>query len=95
MFPLRSQPDPYNYPMPQRADLMSLSVIDPHKDGEKTHAKRFNTGRGFNQALKTSDIEGKLLDSLWTTFVFGLAVLEFVLLDFRCPAKTVRIEVIQ
>ena len=58
MFPKQHQPDPYNYPMPQRSDLMSLSVIDSFKDGEYTHAKKFNTGRGFNQALKTSDIEG-------------------------------------
>lgn len=58
MIPLANQPDPYNYPMPQRQDLMSLSVIDAYKDGEYTHAKQFNTNRGFNQSLKTTDIIG-------------------------------------
>jgi hypothetical protein len=60
MIPLKGQPDPYNYPMPQRSDLMSLSVIDSYKDGEYTQAKKFNTNRGYNQALKTTDISGKL-----------------------------------
>jgi hypothetical protein len=58
MLPKQNQPDPYNYPMPKRSDLMSLSVIDSFKDGEYTHAKKFNTGRGFNQALHTQDIQG-------------------------------------
>lgn len=70
MFPLRTQPDPYNYPMPQRQDTMALSVIDAHKDGEYTRAKQFNTGRGFNQALKTSDIEGEFYCLLYRTFRF-------------------------
>ena len=39
---------------------MSLSVIDSYKDGEYTQAKKFNTNRGYNQALKTTDISGKL-----------------------------------
>lgn len=58
MLPKQNQPDPYNYPMPKRADLMSLSVIDSYKDGEYTHAKKFNTNRGFNQNLVTHDIQG-------------------------------------
>ena len=58
MIPLAHQGDPYNYPMPQRNDTMSLSVIDSYKDGEYTHTKKFNTNRGFNQSLKTTDIEG-------------------------------------
>jgi hypothetical protein len=74
MFPLRSQPDPYNYPMPQRSDLMSLSVIDPYKDGENTHAKKFNTSRGFNQALKTSDIQGELLATVHNFILFSIVI---------------------
>ena len=58
MIPKKNQPDPYNFPMPKRSDLMSLSVIDTFKDGEYTHTKKFYSGREFNQALKTTDIEG-------------------------------------
>ena len=58
MIPKKNQPDPYNFPMPKRTDLMSLSVIDSHKDGEYTHTKKFYSGREFNQSLKTTDIEG-------------------------------------
>lgn len=58
MMPKANQPDPYNYPMPKRCDTMSLSVINQHRDGEYTHTKKFNSGRSYNQALKTTDIEG-------------------------------------
>ena len=64
MMPKKNQPDPYNYPMPQRSDLMSLSVIDQFKDGEYTHAKKFNSGRSYNQSLKTTDIAGRLFHLL-------------------------------
>ena len=69
MFAKQNQPDPYNFPMPNRSDLMSLSIINSHKDGEYTHAKQFNTGRGYNQALKTSDIEGRLLTAFGSKFI--------------------------
>lgn len=59
MNPLTHQPDPYNYPMPQRGDSMSLAVINQGKDGERTHTSKFNTNRHWNESLKTSDIEGK------------------------------------
>ena len=36
--------DPFNYPMPSRKDLMSLSTINP-SDGMKTTTKHFVTGR--------------------------------------------------
>lgn len=86
MIPLAHQPDPYNYPMPQRKDCMSLSVIDQWKDGEYTHAKKFNTNRGFNQALKTSDIEGTL--NFWSL----LEILNTNFTYFRCPTETIGIE---
>ena len=58
MNPLTHQPDPYNYPMPQRTQGMSLATINEARDGERTHTKKFNTNRGWNDSLKTSDIEG-------------------------------------
>ena len=41
-----NRPDPFNYPMPQRADCMSLSTIMAQKDGMKTTTFKFATGRG-------------------------------------------------
>jgi len=41
-----SRPDPFNYPMPQRSDCMSLSTINANKDGMKTTTFKFATGRG-------------------------------------------------
>ncbi len=40
--------DPFNYPMPGRKDLMSLSVIGQEKDGFKTTTKQMTTGRHFS-----------------------------------------------
>lgn len=31
--------DPFNFPMPNRKDLMSLSTINPQKDLAKTNTK--------------------------------------------------------
>lgn len=33
--------DPFNYPMPNRKDLMSLQTINPQKDIAKTTTKKF------------------------------------------------------
>jgi hypothetical protein len=59
MNPLTHQPDPYNFPMPNRMDSMSLAVINEGRDGERTHTKKFNSGRIWNDSLKTNDIQGK------------------------------------
>ena len=56
-----SQGDPFNYPMPGRRDLMSLSTISQSMDQMKTTTKRFTTGRGDSSNLDTSDIAGKLI----------------------------------
>jgi hypothetical protein len=40
-----TRPDPFNYPMPQRSDCMSLSSIRVEKDGMKTTTFKFQTGR--------------------------------------------------
>ncbi len=58
MNPLTHQPDPYNYPMPNRADTMGLSVINGNRDGMYTHTKKFNSSRQWNDSLKTTDIAG-------------------------------------
>lgn len=52
--------DPFNYPMPNRKDLMSLQTINPGKDLAKTTTKNFVTGRLESNNLNTSDIAGKL-----------------------------------
>ena len=53
--------DPYNWPMPTRADLMSLSTITKEKDlfRNKT-AVGFTRARGTSQNMQIDDIEGKL-----------------------------------
>jgi hypothetical protein len=38
---LNGRPDPFNYPMPNRADCMSLSTITGNKDGMKTTTVKF------------------------------------------------------
>ena len=50
--------DPYDFPMPNRADLMSLSTINKEKDNMQTHTKKFHSSRAFNQALEVNDIHG-------------------------------------
>lgn len=51
--------DPFNYPMPQRGDLMSLSTINQNQDMTKTTTKNMITGRGTSLNLDTQDIPGK------------------------------------
>jgi hypothetical protein len=50
--------DPFNWPMLQRADLMSLQTLAQKRDlvRVKTAATR---SRGFSKNLETHDIEGK------------------------------------
>lgn len=55
------RPDPFNYPMPNRVDCMSLSTISGMKDGMKTTTVKFQSVRGTSQNLSTKDIDGKLL----------------------------------
>lgn len=50
--------DPFNYPMPQRKDLMSLSTIRAG-DGMKTTTSKFTTVRGASSNMATKDIDGK------------------------------------
>ena len=45
--------DPFNYPMPNRKDLMSLQTIDPMKDNAKTTTKKFASGRTESNNLTT------------------------------------------
>lgn len=52
--------DPFNYPMPNRSDLMSLQTINQLKDMTKTTTKTMITGRGTSLNLDTRDIAGKL-----------------------------------
>ena len=49
--------DPYNYPMPNRKDLMSLSNITPEKDGYLSKRNIFNTNRNVSSNLYNQDIE--------------------------------------
>ena len=57
--------DPYNFPMPNRKDLMSLGVLDAKKDGFKMHTKDLHTGRGISNNLYTNDIEGTYIELLY------------------------------
>ena len=50
--------DPFNYPMPGRKDLMSLSTIDWGKDNMKTTTRKFQTRRFESTNLNTQDITG-------------------------------------
>lgn len=52
--------DPFDYPMPNRKDLMSLSVIDKGRDGFKTTTNKMTTMRQTSQNLNTHDIDGAL-----------------------------------
>ena len=54
------RPDPFNFPMPNRADLMSLSTINDKKDNMKTTTVKFQSFRSTSQNLVTNDIQGKL-----------------------------------
>ena len=50
--------DPFNFPMPNRKDLMSLSSIDYDKDNMKTTTVKFQTRRADSLNLFVTDIEG-------------------------------------
>jgi len=54
--------DPFNYAMPNRSDLMSLSTIK-QTDNMKTNTKQFQTGRYESSNLTTNDIQGKFINS--------------------------------
>ena len=45
--------DPFDYPMPGRRDLMSLSVIDHNKDNFKVTTNKMTTNRNISQNLTT------------------------------------------
>lgn len=51
--------DPFNFPMPNRADLMSLSVINAKKDAMKTTTSKFFSPRATSMNGTTKDIPGK------------------------------------
>jgi hypothetical protein len=51
--------DPYNYPMPCRKDLMSLSTINGAKDLVKTKVSSITTMRLVSGNLDNNDIEGE------------------------------------
>lgn len=40
------KPDPFNFPMPNRADTMSLNTITTIRDGMKTSTVKFDSMRG-------------------------------------------------
>lgn len=50
--------DPFNYPSPNRNDLMFLSSINQNRDGQKTTTKKFITNRTTSSNLNNLDIEG-------------------------------------
>jgi hypothetical protein len=50
--------DPFNFVMPNRCDLMSLSVINKEKDLMKTTTSKFISGRSASMNLHTKDIDG-------------------------------------
>ena len=55
-----STTNPFNYPMPNRSDLMSLQTISAKMDNVKTNTGRFTTQRNTSTNLWTTDIDGKL-----------------------------------
>ncbi len=54
---VQQQADPYNFPMPNRKDLMSLQTIG-NGDGMKTTTRDLVTKRYLSQNLETCDITG-------------------------------------
>lgn len=58
MNPIIHEPNPYNYPFPTRANLMSLSTINENQDFVNKNVKKFHSGRGWNNQLKVDDIDG-------------------------------------
>lgn len=60
--PSRQTIDPFNYPMPNRKDLMSLSTLSAERDAMKTTTSKFYTRRGMSQNLTVADILGKFFN---------------------------------
>lgn len=58
MNPIVNEPDPFNYPFPQRNQLMSLSTINDTQDFLNVKVKRFHSNRKWNSNLKVDDIDG-------------------------------------
>jgi hypothetical protein len=56
--------DPFNFPMPGRKDLMSLSTLNADRDAMKTTTSKFYTRRGMSQNMQVNDILGKFLSLL-------------------------------
>jgi hypothetical protein len=50
--------DPFNYPTGGKADTMSMSTINMHRDGQNTSTRRFTTTRTQSINMRTDDIEG-------------------------------------
>ena len=48
-----------DFPMPNRADLMSLQTINQKKDAVATTTKKFTSMRTTSNNLHTGDIQGK------------------------------------
>lgn len=48
-----------DFPMPNRADLMSLQTINAKKDGVATTTNKFSSMRNLSNNLATTDIQGK------------------------------------
>lgn len=47
------KPDPFNFPMPGRADTMNLSSINADRDGMKTTTFKFQTKRSGSSNLNS------------------------------------------
>jgi hypothetical protein len=58
MNPIVHEPDPFNYPFPQRSQLMGLSTINETQDFLHSKTKKFNSNRHWNHQLNVADIEG-------------------------------------
>ena len=56
---VEARPDPFNFPMPNRADGMSMSTITNKADRVNTHTRKFATARIASENLSNKDIEGK------------------------------------
>ena len=52
--------DPFNFPMPSRKDLMSLSTINAERDLMKTTTSKFVSKRTASTNMTSNDIAGKL-----------------------------------
>lgn len=53
--------DPFNFPMPSRKDLMSLSTINADRDLMKTTTSKFVSNRSTSVNMTSGDIAGKLV----------------------------------